>query len=137
MTTKTRNASKTAKITPDTSAPAQTETPADVSAPAAAPAAVEAAAPAPVEVETPIVAAVEEAPLAGAVEGEAFGDFLPPSEEETVATHTISAVPEKGFCRAGKRWHREPTYVNRADWDDEKWQALTNEPNLVVRELAQ
>lgn len=127
----------TPKPTPDTSAPAPAEVKADVSTTAAAPAAAEVVPPAATEAQ-PIVAAVEEAPLAGAVEGEAFGDFLPPTgDEENVVTHTISAVPEKGFSRAGVRWHREPTYVNRADFADDKWEALTNEPNLVVRELTQ
>lgn len=121
----------------NTSAPAPAEVKADVSAPAAAPAAAEVAPPVETEAQ-PIVATVAEAPLAGAGEGETIGDFSPTAGDElSLATHTISAVPEKGFCRAGMRWHREPTYVNRADWDDDKWQAMTNEPNLVVRELAQ
>lgn len=129
---------KQPKPAPNTSAPAPTETPADVSAPAAAPAAVEAAAPASVAADKPVVATVEASPLAGAGEAEATGDFLPPQgDEQYIATHTIAAVPEKGFSRAGMRWHREPIKVNRADWDDEKWQSLEDEPNLIVRELAQ
>ena len=47
-------------------------------------------------------------------------------------THRITAVPEKGFCRAGRRWYREGTAVNRDDFSDEQWAALEAEPMLVV-----
>lgn len=47
-------------------------------------------------------------------------------------THRITAVPAAGFCRAGRRWYREPTEVNRADFDDAQWAALEAEAMLVV-----
>ena len=134
---------KTPKPTPNNPASAPAEVKADVSETVAAPAATETAPPASTEAP-PVVASVEEAPLAGAGEAEAAGGFLAPTGDETnlqtglaTFTHTISAQPEKGFCRAGKRWCREPTYVNRADWSPEQWLALTTEPALVVRDLAQ
>ena len=47
-------------------------------------------------------------------------------------THRITAVPAKGFCRAGRRWYREATHVNRDDFSAEDWDALEAEPMLVV-----
>jgi len=50
-------------------------------------------------------------------------------------THRITAVPAAGFCRAGRRWYREGTDVNRGDFDDEQWAALEAEPMLIVIRL--
>jgi|JI10StandDraft_1071094.scaffolds.fasta_scaffold155962_2 hypothetical protein len=47
-------------------------------------------------------------------------------------THRITAVPAAGFCRAGRRWYREATAVNRDDFSDEQWAAIEDEPMLVV-----
>lgn len=61
-----------------------------------------------------------------------------PAPEPTPAnrpTHRITAVPAAGFCRAGRRWYREPTEVSRADFDDAQWTALAAEPQLVVVRL--
>lgn len=121
----------------NTSAP-QAEVQADVSIPAAAPAAVEIAPP--VETETAIVPAMDGSPIEGAgVEGDEAAqlDAQPAELDEPVVTHSIAAVIDKGFCRAGVRWYREPTYVNRDDWTDEQWQALTSEPMLTVKELTE
>lgn len=128
----TKNTSKTKQ---NTSAPAPAEVKADVSAPAAAPAAVEVV-PSVVTEATPVEAAVTEAPLAGAGEGDLVDGLVPPiGDEQNLVTHAVAAIPDKGFCRAGMRWHREPIYVNQADWSDEQWAALTNEPMLIVTEL--
>jgi hypothetical protein len=59
----------------------------------------------------------------------------PAAPGASLFTHRITAVPEKGFCRAGRRWYREGTAVNRDDFSDEDWEALEAEPLLVVVSL--
>jgi hypothetical protein len=66
------------------------------------------------------------------VTGDGSGTLLPPIDIPAI-THTVTATPEKGFWRAGRQWHRTPTPVNRADWSDDQWQALTAEPRLLVQ----
>lgn len=51
---------------------------------------------------------------------------------EPAATHRIVALPAAGFCRAGRRWHREGEAVRREDFTDEQWAALEGEPMLAV-----
>lgn len=51
---------------------------------------------------------------------------------EPAATHRIAALPAAGFCRAGRRWHREGEEVRREDFTDEQWAALQGEPMLSV-----
>lgn len=46
--------------------------------------------------------------------------------------YRINAIPAAGFCRAGRRWFREGEEVNRQDFSDEQWAALTGEPMLTV-----
>lgn len=59
------------------------------------------------------------------------GDAGQPGEAPA-ATHHIAALPAAGFCRAGRRWFREGEEVNRQDFSDEQWAALTGEPMLTV-----
>jgi hypothetical protein len=59
----------------------------------------------------------------------------PPAPAAPQFTHLITAVPEKGFCRAGRRWYRDATHVNRDDFSAEDWAALEAEPMLVVVSL--
>jgi len=94
--------------------------------------------------------ATEEAPAADQVTkaGDAPADAAPiepavteaaPVEPSAPAaphfTHRITAVPAAGFCRAGRRWYREATAVNRDDFSDEQWAELLAEPLLVVTAL--
>lgn len=58
-----------------------------------------------------------------------------PTTEQAPATHRITAVPATGFCRAGRRWYREATDVNEADFTADEWAALCDEPMLVVVRL--
>lgn len=80
-------------------------------------------------------AAVSEAPQ---VAETAAAQIDPPATDQGAApvfTHRITAVPETGFCRSGRRWYREGTDVNHGDFDDEQWEALEAEPMLVVVSL--
>lgn len=125
---KTRN-------TQNTSATATPVASADVLATAAAPAAAEAIAPLPAEGAT----SVGEAQVLPPPGGEAKeNDAASLGAAETgclMATHEVTAIPHNGFCRAGRRWPAEGTPINRADWTDEQWLALTSEANLIVRAL--
>lgn len=47
-------------------------------------------------------------------------------------SHRIAALPEKGFYRAGRHWPREGTDINRTDYTDAQWEALADEPRLVI-----
>lgn len=76
--------------------------------------------------ETPADAALAERAVTEAAPVE------PAAPAATMFTHRITAVPEKGFCRAGRRWYREATAVNRDDFSDEQWAAIEDEPMLVV-----
>lgn len=77
-----------------------------------------------------------------AVAGGTFDGGVAASEEpvdapqEQVAgvpnVYRISAIPAGGFCRAGRRWFREGEEVNRQDFSDEQWAALTGEPMLTI-----
>lgn len=44
----------------------------------------------------------------------------------------IRAVPENGFCRAGRRWAREAQDVPLTEFDKKQVAALRAEPMLVV-----
>lgn len=130
------------KVEPsNTSAPASTETAADVLNSAPVTAGVESSSSAAATAETPKAEGTETSPVGG----EAKVDESSSSAADQVGadllavgqsfTHEIKAVEQRGICRAGVRWYHEPRLVNRADWTDEQWAALTGERLLIVREL--
>lgn len=53
---------------------------------------------------------------------------------KTVPALCIRAVPEGGFCRAGRRWAREEVTVPTSDFTPDQVAALKGERNLVVVE---
>ncbi|NDV27722.1 hypothetical protein [Desulfovibrio sp. JC010] len=44
----------------------------------------------------------------------------------------VSAVPERGFCRCGKRWPHEGAIVSREDFTDEQWAILQAEKMIKL-----
>lgn len=117
----------------NTSATATPVASADVLVTAAAPAAAEAITPPPAEGATSVGESQVVPPLGDVIEGAVVGELS--EEDSPVMTHEIKAIEARGFCRAGIRWFQEGTFVNRDDWSDEQWAALTGEPKLVIRAL--
>ena len=54
------------------------------------------------------------------------------TKKQTVPGLRIRAVPENGFCRAGRRWPREAQDVPLTEFDKKQLAALRAEPMLVV-----
>lgn len=57
------------------------------------------------------------------------------ASEEAQPTHNVRAIPDAGFWRGDHKWHADGEDINRADFSDEQWEAITAEPLLVVTSL--